>query len=248
VSFLRRIEPFLYSRKNIAGTLLALVGLGLLFGGVTSGLIGLGVVAGLYAIGYLLVPPERGVSLMLRETSDSREIEDNLRKLLVSIHGRVADDVFAAVGSVAHAVIETLPKQGEAFDSIDPNVHLVRETALSYLPEALSAYLAIPRMYAERRQVAGGKTAHDVLLEQLQVMNAKLDEIRENIAKNDTDRLMSNARFLQERFASSTFQPTSVTVAAPESVSAPESVPAPELESVSVGASAADSTESTKIV
>lgn len=207
----RRLEPFLYSRKNIAGTVLGLVGLGLLLAGVTPmGIVGLGVIAGLYAIGYLIVPAERGVPLTLRETMDSSDIEDGLRKLLVSIHGRVADDVFAAVGGIAHSVIETLPKQGEAFDSVDPQIHMVRETALSYLPEALNAYLAIPRLYAERRQVAGAKTAHDILLEQLQVMDARLEDIREDIAKNDTDRLLSNVRFLQERFATSNLEPTSV--------------------------------------
>jgi hypothetical protein len=211
VNFLRRSEPFLYSRKNIAGTLLALAGFAVLVvGGFTSPLIALGAAIGLYAVGYLVVPAERGVALTLRETMDARDIEDNLRKLLISLHGRVADDVFTAVGGICHSIIETLPKQGEAYDSVDPNVYLVRQTALEYLPEALNAYLAIPRIYAERRQVDGARTAHDILLDQLQTMDARLEDIRESIARNDMDRLMSNVRFLQERFASSSLQSADV--------------------------------------
>jgi hypothetical protein len=211
VKFLRRIEPFLYSRKNIAGTILALAGFGLLVvGGFVSPVVGIAAAVGLYALGYFIVPPERGVALTLRETMDARDIEDNLRKLLISLHGRVADDVFTAVGGICHSIIETLPKQGESYDSVDPNVYLVRQTALEYLPEALNAYLAIPRIYAERRQVQGTRTAHDILLEQLQVMDARLEDIRESIARNDMDRLMSNVRFLQERFASSNLQSAEV--------------------------------------
>jgi hypothetical protein len=210
VTLWRRIEPFLYSRKNLAGSALALVGIGLLAVGVTAGVVGVGVIAGLYAIGYLVVPKERGVSVSLRATMDTGDIEDGLRKLLISIYGRVADDIFAKVGSISHSIVETLPKNGENYDSADPNLHLVSRTALDYLPEALNAYLAIPRIYAERRQMPNGRTAHDVLLEQLNVMDAKLNDVREDIERNDTERLMSNVRFLQERFASSALEPTSV--------------------------------------
>jgi len=203
---LRRIEPFLYSRRNIVGSALAIFGLGMLFLGVTSGLIGLGAVVGLYAVGYLATPPERGVSLTLFDTQDTRDMTQGLQKLLASIQGRVSDDVYRKVGSIAHSIVVTLPQNGGGIDPADPNVNLIRQTAISYLPEALNAYLAIPRIYAERRPVDGAKTAHDVLMDQLNVMDTRLHETADAIAKNDTDRLMSNVRFLQERFADSALQ------------------------------------------
>jgi hypothetical protein len=207
----RRVEPFLYSRKNIAGVIGALAGVGLLALGITTGIVGLGVIAGLYAIGYLVVPAERGVALSRRDTMDAREIENDLRKLLISIYGRVAEDVFTKAGSICHSIVETLPKSGESYDSTDPNLHLISRTALDYLPQALNAYLAIPRIYAERRPLADGRTAHDALMEQLNVMDAKLHEVAEDMARNDTDKLLANVRFLQERFASSALQPESVS-------------------------------------
>jgi len=207
-AFFHRIEPFLYSRRNLVGSALGLVGLGLLFFGLTSGVVGLGVVAGLYAIGYLVTPGERGVSLNLFSTQDTKDIRTGLEKLLASIRYRVSDDVFQKVGSIAHSIVMTLPDDDRGVDPADPNVNLVRQTALSYLPEALNAYLAIPRMYAERRPVDGNKTAHDILMDQLNVMDSKLDEVAEAIARNDTDRLLANARFIQERFADSQLQLT----------------------------------------
>jgi hypothetical protein len=154
------------------------------------------------------------VATTLYATMDSEDIENNLRKLLISIYGRVSDDIFARVGSICHSIVETLPKKGESYDSTDPNIHLVSRTALDYLPQALNAYLAIPRIYAERRPLPSGQTPHDVLLEQLNVMDAKLNDVREDIERNDTERLMSNVRFLQEKFAGSKLEQTPVSVGA----------------------------------
>ena len=213
MSFFRRIEPFLYSRKNIAGSLLGIGGLALLFLGVTSGVIGLAVVAGLYGIGYLVVPPERGLAVTLFGTQDTHDITDGLTRLLGGIRNRVADDVYMEVGSICHSIVETLPQNGTGIDPADPNVNLIRQTALNYLPQALDAYLAIPRMYAEGRPVQDGKTPHDILMDQLNLMDSKMKEMANALAQNDTERLLANARFVQERFASSSLQLTPAKVA-----------------------------------
>jgi len=208
LKFIRRLEPFLYSRKNIAGCLAALAGLGLYFLGITSGPIGLAVVAALYAIGYLVVPPERGLRLTLIAEDDSDEIRNGLERLLNSIRGRVADDIYVRVASVCDSILVTLPQArgGANIDAADPNVHLIRQTALAYLPQALDSYLAVPRLYAERRAVAGGRTPHDVLLDQLNLMDQKMQEVAEDVVTHDSERLLAHGLFLQERFASSGFQ------------------------------------------
>jgi hypothetical protein len=220
VKFLRRLEPFLYSRKNIFGCLMGLGGLGLLFLGITSGPLGLGVVGAMYAIGYLVVPGERGVRLDLLGTNDddSEEIRVGLDRLLNSIRGRVADDIYNRVASIRDSIIVTLPREGGGanVDEADPSVHLIRRTALAYLPQALDSYLAVPRFYAEMRAVADGRTPHDVLLEQLNLMDVKMQEVAEDVVTNDSERLLAHGRFLQDRFADSSLgvrpqlQPVSV--------------------------------------
>ena len=48
------------------------------------------------------------------------------------------------------------------------NTQLLKALNFLYIgPDALDAYLKLPRQYAEHRPVAGGRTPHDVLLEQL---------------------------------------------------------------------------------
>ena len=107
------------------------------------------------------------------------------------------------MASIRWSIEQTLAANPTGLSPADQNVFLIRQTALEYLPRALNAYLALPRVYAERRAVADGRTPHDELLAQLQLLNRKMQEVADNIAKRDTDRLLANGRFLQERFAPS---------------------------------------------
>ena len=201
---MRRIEPFIYSRRNIVGTLLALGGLAMYFLGITSGPVGLVVVPALYAIGYLLTSPERGIALRLDQARDVGEVREGLDRLLDSIRMRVAEDIYGRVQSIRDSIVFTLEKAEH--DTADPNIYLIRQTALAYLPEALSSYLAVPRLYAERRAVADGRTPHDVLLEQLDLMDSKMREVAEDVVRNDSQKLIAHGRFLRERFASSSLE------------------------------------------
>jgi hypothetical protein len=210
----KRLELFLTSRRNIAGCVGGIGGIGLLAFGITSGGVGLGIVAGLYVIGYLAARPEKGIGLSLVDTGDSADMKRGLERLLASIRFRVTDDVYQRVGSIAYSIVQTLPNDGRANDPTDPNVNLIRQTALNYLPQALDAYLSIPRIYAERRAVSGGKTAHEILMDQLDLMDQKMKEAADDIAANDTERLLTNARFLQERFANSSLEPATASVPA----------------------------------
>ena len=200
----QRALRFLYSRKNIGACLLALGGAALLALGITSGLVGVGLIVALYTVGYVLIPAERGIKFTFFDDRDAQQIREGLSDLVFSIRFRVADDVMAAVEDVARSITLTLPPEGApALSAIDPTVNLIRQTGLHYVPQALDAYLAIPRMYAERVPVQDGKTARQVLIEQLRMIDQKMRDTAEAMYHDDADRLLANARFLQDRFADS---------------------------------------------
>jgi hypothetical protein len=231
---LRRIEAFLYSRRNIAGSLLALGGLALHFVGVLAGPWWLPIVAGLYLIGYLLVPPEQELSIQLGAADDANQVRDGLAKLLRALRGKVADDLYAKVVSIQASILGTLEIEHSMSDAADPNVYLIRQTALAYLPDAFNTYLRMPRAMAERRRIAGGRTPHDVLLEQLDLMDRRLADVADDMARHDSDKLLANGRFLAEKFGTSSLEledaagavtSTEAEASAPK-VEAEESVPA----------------------
>jgi hypothetical protein len=203
---MRRLEAFLYSRRNIVGSLLALGGLALHFVGLLAGLEWLPITAGLYLIGVLLVPGEQGLVLQLGAAEDASEVRSGLDRLTRSLRGKVADDLRAKVASIRASILATLETEGSVGDAADPNVYLIRQTALAYLPDAFSTYLRMPRVMAERRAIAGGRTPHDVLLDQLDLMDRRLADVADDMARHDSDKLLANGRFLAEKFGVSGLQ------------------------------------------
>jgi hypothetical protein len=201
-----RLERFLYSRRNIVGSVLAVVGLALHFVGLVGGLAWLPITIGLYAIGVLLVPGERDLDIRLDAAQDAAEIRDGLAHLVRSLRGKVAEDLLAKVVGIQGSILGTLEIEGSLGDGADPNVYLIRQTALAYLPEAFSTYLRMPRIMAERRAIAGGRTPHDVLLDQLDLMDRRLANVADDLARHDSDKLLANGRFLAEKFGVSSLR------------------------------------------
>jgi hypothetical protein len=222
----RRVEAFLYSRRNIVGSLLALGGLALHFVGIIGGPLWLPITAGLYLIGYLLVPGERGLTIQLGAAEDAAEVREGLDRLLRAIKGKVADDLYAKVVRIQASILGTLAAEG-ATNEADPNVYLIRQTALTYLPEAFSTYLRMPRIMAERRTIADGRTPHDVLLDQLDLMDRRLEDVADDIARHDSDKLLANGRFLAEKFGGSALD-IDAAVGAAEAAEAAATKPAAE--------------------
>ncbi len=215
-----RLKHFLYSRGSIVGSALAIGGLALHFVGLLAGPLWLPIVIGLYAIPVLLIPPERDLDLTLDAAADADEIRRGLDRLVKQIRGRVAEDILERVQRIRDSILVTLEAEPDRTAG-DPTVHLIRQTALDYLPSALNAYLALPRAYAEGRGVAGGKTPHHVLLEQLDLLDTKMREAADAILAHDSERLLANGRFLADRFATSSLQLDPVAVPSP----VPEATP-----------------------
>lgn len=176
-----------------------LAGLGLFFTGVVGELWPV-VVAGMYGIGALATPPTRSIDLRsgLDPSNLNRAMGEQERRL----RGRVPDEVLAAVGRIHGQVREVLERR-HALPPGSPDAYVVERTTLDYLPTALESYLSLPRGYANRVAVSRGRTARQVLLDQLALLEAKLGEVLEAVAKGDTDRLLAHGRFLEDRFAAS---------------------------------------------
>ena len=151
--------------------------------------------------------------------------------MIRSLQGQVAADLIAKVVSIQASILRTLPAQGAEGDTADPNVYLIRQTALAYLPDAFQTYLKLPRQVAEQRPIADGRTPHDVLLSQLELMDQRLVNVADDMARHDSDALLANGRFLADKFGVSSLRIDGDTVsAAPRlpahsSAASPPSVP-----------------------
>lgn len=103
------------------------------------------------------------------------------------------DRVVESVEAVLAAQAE-LPVRGEA-------AYTLKATVNQYLPDTLERYLRLPRRFAIRREVRDGKTARDLVVEQLDILARELDSIAEDMYRGNAADLAAHGRFLDERFS-----------------------------------------------
>ena len=115
--------------------------------------------------------------------------------------GKVPAAIQARVDRVAKTVRDILPRMATLGPG-SAQAHAVVQTATSYLPEAVGSYLRLPRDYADRRPVAGGKTSLMVLCDQLDLLAGKMDEVFVAVCRSDVDALIAHGRFLTDKFGS----------------------------------------------
>ena len=125
----------------------------------------------------------------------------DLDRLEAAMAGKVPAAIQARVDRVATTVRDILPRMATLGPG-SAQAHAVVQTATSYLPEAVGSYLRLPRDYADRRPVAGGKTSLMVLCDQLDLLAGKMDEVFVAVCRSDVDALIAHGRFLSDKFGS----------------------------------------------
>ncbi len=201
----QRTLLFLYSNGNIVGSALGILGLlvfcvlSLMLGG--SPLL-LFIVPAMYAIGWLAMwlMESPATELSLRHQLTAEEIRDGLENLVNSIRNKVPGDILTRVESIKDSILEILPNIVD-LSSSDYSIYTIRQTALDYLPETLENYLKLPPAFRSLHPVQDGKTAKQLLLEQLNLLDQEMKEIVEDFYRNDTQRLMAHGRFLEQKFS-----------------------------------------------
>ena len=79
------------------------------------------------------------------------------------------------------------------------DLYVVQHTATDYLPATINAFLEVPSWSVEQ-PTADGRTPLQMLHAQLDILEAKLDEIAQSVRTQRVERLLANERFLEENF------------------------------------------------
>jgi hypothetical protein len=194
---------YLYSTRNIVAAALALAGPLLLFAGVIRDY-WLPITGALYGVGWLLTPAPRVVDVDLTQALSMDALRDRLDAVIARARPALPVELATHLDSIRSSIGEVLPKlAGESGSSDD--LYLVRETVLRYLPETLSNYLALPPLFRTTHALRDGKTARELLADQLSVLDAQMREVVGNVARGDAEALISNGRFLEAKFAQRDF-------------------------------------------
>jgi hypothetical protein len=225
-----RAARWFYGLPNLVGIVLALVGLGLYIAGAISGWLVPLIVVGLYLIGAIVTPRPKGLAGLstLSGDLDPDQLKADLDKIVTESQSRLPDDLAAKVVAIQATIVDVLPTL--AASTIDrQDLFALERTVSDYLPQTLDNYLTLPRAYAHTHVVSNGKTAEQLLGDQLDLIAEKMKEISDAIAKDDVANLLAQGRFLEARFGknSELSIPDETTAdAAPAASPAPPTPPA----------------------
>ncbi|WP_198166946.1 hypothetical protein [Microbispora sp. ATCC PTA-5024] len=197
-----RMLAYLGSTRNIVGSVLALVGLGLHFIGLAGSLWPV-VVAGLYGVGALLTPPDRVRLTISHAEVETRRLREDLDALVAKVTPpRFPEDVVARVGELA-AMLRDVLARAEVLTASPDQLHVVSQAVRDYLPTSLEAYANLPRSYALTRRAERERSAHEELMTQLGLLETGLGRIAEAVYQGDEQALRDQGRFLRDRFGGS---------------------------------------------
>ena len=159
----------------------------------------LAIVVGLYLIGVLVTPKRTAYDLSIQTQVSGDEIKAQLNDLVRKIGKRIPPEMMAKVESIKESIVSILPLLA-TYNMGDRNVFTIRQTVFEYLPTALQNYLSLPPAFANLHPVRDGKTARQLLNEQLDILDREMKEIVVDISANDTQKLLAHGRFLEQKF------------------------------------------------
>jgi hypothetical protein len=87
--------------------------------------------------------------------------------------------------------------------SLQESFH-ARHIAIRYLPEALNTYLSIPSPFATTKLLANGKTAQTTFEGVLGELEAKVEQLGDDLAGQDAQAFLAHSEFLKQKFGSKT--------------------------------------------
>jgi hypothetical protein len=197
------IGGYVRSKRNTTGLALAVVGPALALVGDFPLVAGLALAVPLYAIGALVAPPRRDPEVVSGVgTDDVRKSLDGIR---MRVRGNVSVSVEARVRHLTATISDALPR-AQSLPAGSNARFVLAKTATDYLPSSLQPYLDLPRAYAEQQVVADGKTPAALLCDQLDLLTAQMNRVVDAIRRSDTDRVMTNGRFLAQRFGTASLE------------------------------------------
>lgn len=210
------LTHFLSSPANLTGLGLASLALLARLTGIIDAF-WLLIVAGSYGLGWqigqLAFPRNRnglenraaGISRAGRVAAEREDIDESLNRVMRIVtenRGGMFDSALQRAITELCARIRSLIERMEASAGFisSEDAYSAKRIALDYLPGLIESFMAIPRDFAVKKALADGKTARELLHENLAVLQRKAAEMSDDLAAQDARSFLEHARFLRDQF------------------------------------------------
>ena len=190
-----KLSTYLRSRRHFGGLGLALFGAALAIADPV-GPQGVWLILGFYVLG-AMATHEPAVN---RFGFEPRRVQRRLSEKLAAVSGRVPPEVMIRLRRIELAIRSEILPRLEVLPLGSHELYLVERTASAYLPAALDAYLCLPAGYVSPLPGTEGRSALDILLEELDVLEAGMRSVAATVHRADMTRLLVHQHFLNARF------------------------------------------------
>ncbi len=143
-----------------------------------------------------------GAARIVIEREDIDESLNRVMRMVTENRGGPFDSALQRAVTELCARIRSLIERMEAsagFISTE-DAYSAKRIALDYLPGLIESFMAIPRDFAARKALADGKTACELLHQNLAVLQRRAAEMSDDLAAQDARSFLNHARFLQDQF------------------------------------------------
>jgi hypothetical protein len=138
-----------------------------------------------------------------KHLQDGTSTYESLQWLRTQVLPKLPADAARILTNIIEVTEELMPrlKEMESQGLVQAqNRTMLKQTISRFLPDAVEGYLKLPTLYARNTKVEGNKTPQQLLVDQLNLLNAHILEIRDGILSEEVNSLLTNGRFLQEKF------------------------------------------------
>ncbi|MDB5868883.1 MAG: hypothetical protein JWP96_1215 [Polaromonas sp.] len=138
---------------------------------------------------------------------DSQRLADSVEQLISQTRHKLPAEALHTLQSIPPVLQVLAPHLSGLGNTMLPpdQVQTVIGAVTRDLPQTVAGYLRLPPAFASLHPLERGKTAKDLLNEQLQLLKNQLDKIAEAVFRDDADALVSNGQYLKEKFHAPTY-------------------------------------------
>lgn len=201
-----KFQKFIFSNKNITGLICAslIVALGFI-GFIKHAWFVVALIA--YIFGYLIGPKEKEVVFYHVKGENMADYIGFLHKFLKNSldNSKLPIEAKSILQNITKDAVELLTflQSKDSVDESSEEMMNLKSIFDTYIPKLINQFSKLPSDYANNIKTSSGKTAKDMLLEQLTLLEQKIKEISYGIYEDDVTALKVNGRFLKEKFDSS---------------------------------------------
>lgn len=198
-----KLQKFIFSNKNIVGLVCASIVVALGFLGIVKHLWFL-VACIAYAFGYLVGPKEKQVVFYHVKGESMQDYIGFLNKFLRTSldNEKLSLEAKTILQNITKNAVELLTflQEKDTVDSSSEEMINLKSIFDTYIPKLINQFSRLPQQYANNVKTSTGKTATQMLVEQLTLLEHKIQEISYGMYEDDVTALKVNGRFLKEKF------------------------------------------------